>query len=558
MEWAREMAQRLSCAVNGEKDGIITEYQALTGKSPATLYRIAGEHGFRSGRKRRCDKGRCGLNDQQIQFVSSLIQATAREVKGPILPVGEALEIAIDNGVIAPGQISEARMQAILRERDMNKSALKSETPCIRMRSLHPNHVHVFDASICIQYYLKNSKGIGFVDLRDFNEKKPKNFARLKDRLFRLILADHFSHCLYVKYYLARGENAKMTFDFLSSAWRGAHHEKLPFRGVPRFLLLDAGSANIAKGILTFLERLEIEIPKNMPHNPRRQGSAEVAQNIVECHFEAKLRLEPATTVEELNAWAVDWMVHFNGAKRHRRHGMARTACWLKFIRQNQLRDLPSDEILRDLYAEPEVTRTVRTDNTIAFRSQEYRLKHIPGIGPRKTVRMVLRPYHWPEVAVVFNEVEYLVRPVETLDSGFAADAAVIGQEFKAQPETATQKAVKINDNLAFGDEKKKDAVPFGGTLQVMGHQAEKIGAVPMPRRGTPIEIGRDLAAQEIPIMALFKKLIAAGVEMTPALNAELREEFGSSVPAGRADQVVQALAEGADWRDPTPAARAL
>ncbi|MEW6670196.1 MAG: hypothetical protein AB1427_00750 [Thermodesulfobacteriota bacterium] len=548
MNWADEMARRLRQAVNGEKDKIISEYQHLTGKSAATLYRIAKKHGFESGRKRRADAGACTLRDDQLHFISTLVQETAREVKGPILPVSEAIEIAHANHVIKPGEISVDRLAALLRERDMNGKALSAETPCIRMASLHPNHVHVFDASICIQYYLRRGKGLGFMDERDFREKKPKNFAKVKDRIFRLILADHFSHYLYVKYYLAAGENARMTFDFLSSAWRGGQHEKAPFRGVPLILLMDAGSANVAKGILQLLRQLEIELPENMPHNPRRQGSAEVAQNIVETHFEARLRLEPATSIEELNAWAADWLVHWNAARKHRRHGLSRTACWLT-IRAEQLRDLPSDEIMRDLYAEPSAARTVAQDNTISFRSQTYRLKHIEGIRPGRQVQVILRPYHWPEVAIVFNDTEYLVSPVGTLAGGFSADAQVIGQGYKAQPDTAAMKARKTNENLAYGAERKKGDLPFAGTLQVFGHQADKIGAVPMPRRGVPIEVGRDLAAREIPIMELFKKLRDAGVVITPALNAELRYFFGESIPVGRADEVAAALAEGADWR---------
>jgi hypothetical protein len=557
MEWAREMAARLGRAVNGEKDRIIAEYEAMTGKAPSTLYRIAAKHGFDSGRKSRKDKGelKSGLTGEQLKHVSALMQETSREVKGVILPVSEALQIAVDNGVIAPGQISEARLQAILRDKEMNAAALDSTDPSIRMASLHPNHVHVFDASICIQYYLKSGKGLRIIDERDYREQKPTNMAKIKQRLFRMILVDHFSHFIFPRYYVAAGENQQTTYDFLTNAWRGGHHEKLPFRGVPKFLLMDAGSANIAKGILNLIERLEIEIPKNMPHNPRRQGSAEVAQNIVETHFEARLRLEPATTIEELNAWAIDWAAGWNASRIHRRHKSTRSACWLT-IRQEQLRDLPADEILQDLYAEPEVERTVAQDNTISFRAQSYRLKHIPGIRPGKKVTVVLRPYHWPEVAVVFGETAYLVQPVGIISGGFSADAAIIGQEFKAQPETAVQKVRKANENLAFGEEKKKGDAPFGGTLQVFGRQADKIAATPIPRRGTPIEVARQ-APKEISITEFFKRLRAVR-RITPEENRDLRAAFGESVEVAAADEIVRAIAAGEEWRQVSASRQAL
>lgn len=550
MDWAREMAQRLSAAAYGEKDSIVAEYQALTGKKPATLYRIAKKFGFDSGRKKRDDAGtlRCGLTEEQLQFMSALIQESAREVKGTILPLSEVMQMSLDQGVLQKGQISEARLQAILRDREMNSTALNALEPSIRMASLHPNHVHIFDASICIQYYLKNGRGLALMDERDYREKKPANLAKIKQRLIRMVLADHYSHWLWVKYYAAAGENQQITFDFLTSAWRGGHHEKLPFRGVPKYLLMDAGSANIAKGILNLLERLDIEIPKNMPHNPRRQGSAEVAQNIIETHFEARLRFEPATTVEELNAWVTDWLVWWNGTRVVRRHKMTRTDCWLT-IRQEMLRDLPTDELLRDLYAEPEVERTVRQDNTITFRNETYRLKHIPGIRPGKKVTVILRPYHWPQVAVHFGEVDYLVDPVGTLAGGFSADSAIIGTEFKAQPETTVQRVRKANENLAHGEQKQKGSVPFGGTLQVFGHQADKVAAVPMPRRGTPLETGRSIVAAQIPVAELLKRLRDAVGRVPPELNRELRAEFGETVDVKTAEAVVAAVTDGQPWQ---------
>ena len=542
MAWQQEMAERLSAAVNGEKDRIIAEYKTLTGKSAATLYRIAGQNGFTSGRKERSDKGELesGLNEEQLRFVSALMDTSKRQVKGVIMSVRTALDIAIDEGVIAKGQITTGGLQRILRDREMNAAALESVDPSIRMASLHPNHVHVFDASVCIQYYLKGKKGLRIMDERDFREKKPANFDKIKQRIIRMILVDHFSHFIYVKYYLAAGENQQITFDFLTTAWRGCQHEKLPLRGVPFFLLMDAGSANIAKGILGLLERLEIDIPKNMPHNPKRQGSAEVAQNIVERDFEARLAFQPAYSMEELNEWAIDWACHYNATQVHSRHKETRTACWLR-IKQEQLRNLPAADIVRDLYAEPEVERTVRQDNTISFRAQEYRLKHIQGIRPGKKVKVILRPYVWPQVAVMFGDAEYLVQPVGTpLAGGFSADAAIIGQEYKAQPETQVEKVRKANENLAFGEERKKDDLPFAGTLQVMGQQAAKLGNLTMmPRRGHDILLDREAGPVMLPIAELFKRLRG---HMTPQLNRDLRATYGEAIEAANLERLADEI----------------
>ncbi len=549
--WQSEMVERLKKAVNGEKDVIMAEYSTLTGKSVSTLYRIAKDHGFASGRKRRTDKGalKSGLTEEQILYVMSLMKVSSREVKGVIMSVETALEIAIDNEVIEAGQISASRLQTILRERGMNAAALDAPTPSISMASDHPNHVHVFDASVCIQYYLKGKKGMQIMDERDFYKNKPDNFAKIKTRLIRYVLVDHFSHFLFVKYYNISGENQLTVMDFLTSAWRGAHHEKLPFHGVPFFVLMDAGAAHTAKGMQAFLKNLDIETPKALPHNPRRQGSAEVVQNIVERQFESRLRFCPADTVEELNVWCIDWLVHFNNNRRLRRSGTSRAASWLT-IKQDELRILPNDELLQDLFAEPEVTRTVRPDNTISFRSEDYRTKHIERLRPGMKVQVVLRPYHWPEVAIVFDEVAYLAKPIGKLAGGFSADSARIGQEFKAQPETATQKAIKQAENLVYGEERKKSDLPFGGSVKVFGHQADKLGNMAtIPKRGTPMEVGRDLVAKEIPIGDFLKKLRNSTGRIEPATNKALKAEFGTSIDVKRADQVIAAISAGDDWR---------
>lgn len=550
MEWKREMVKRLQNAKHGQSGEIIADYIAMSGKSRDALYRIAKEYGYVAGRKKRKDKGclKSELNEYQLQFISTLMQTTARQVKGVIMPVHKALSIAIDNGVIEKGQISVSRLQTILKDREMNKSALDSETASIRMRSKHPNHCHIFDASICIQYYLKQGKGLMILDERDFREKKPKNFAKIKQRLIRMVLVDHYSGTLFVKYYVAAGESQSITYDFLCSAWRGGQDQKYPFRGVPFFLLMDAGSANIAKGILALLDGLEIETPKNMPHNPRRQGSAENAQNIVECQFECALGLQPAYTIEELNEWVQDWLVEFNALRVHSRHKMPRTQCWLS-IKQEELRELPSPKVLHELYTEPLFDRTVRQDNTITVENEEYQLKHIPCIRPKVKVQVRRRPFLLPEIAVVYEDEEYLVKPIGKLDAGFRADAAVIGEEFKAQPETPAEKVRKVNENLAYGDEKKKGDLPFAGTLQVHGLGADKVTAIPIPKRGTPSEVGRHLVTQQISITEFLKNLRNVVGRIEPALNKELKAEFGSSIDVKRSEQVIADIDAGRDWR---------
>lgn len=547
MIWKMEMVERLKKAINGEKTKIIEEYSVMTGKSEQTLWRIAKKNGYKSGRKKRSDKGilKSELTDQQIEFVASLIKESAREIKGVIMPVWVALEMAEDNGRIEKDQISVARMTAILRERGMSAAHFNIDAPHIQQRSLHPNHVHFFDPSICIQYYLKNGS-FGYVDERNFYKNKPDNFKKIKQRLYRYVITDHFSGHIWFQYFYASGETQKSLFKFLLSAWEKKESEKLPFRGVPKILRMDSGSANISKAVLAFLERLNINVMPGKPHTPRSQGQVENAQNLVERGFESKLRFQPAHTVDELNIWALDFCIKYNGLHRHTRHKMTRTQCWLK-IRNEQLLELPDREMLQYLFANPAESRPVAGDYSISFRSKKYDVRHIKGIIPKRSkVDVIFRPFDFPVIGVKFEDVEYQVQDIETLsldEGGWRTNAAIIGEEYKSMPESKTEKQIKKLENLAWGDNEKpkKDDVAYQGTLTSFGNDAQKVTMNFMPRRGTAIEMNKsDVLDQRVPIMQLFSRLRNNSIKMDKVLNKQLRDKYGDSVSIIEVDQIIE------------------
>lgn len=550
MTWEQEMVERLKQAVNGEKNRIIAEYASMTGLSAATLYRRAKNHGFSSGRKAREDKGalKSGLSDAQVEYVGALIHATARDNKGGIMPVERAIEIAEDEGIIEPGQISTARMQQLLREREISKAHMREATPHIEMKSLHPNEVQLVDVSVCIQYYLRGGK-LRLMREAEFYKNKPDNFKKVKTRLLRYLLVDHFSGAFHLRYYDTTGETANNLFHFLCEGWLPKADARLPFRGVPFYMLWDAGSAALSKPMQTMFERLGIKTPDALPHNPRRQGAVETMHNVIEQWFESGLKIQPATSVEELNAWADDWSIKFQAIRKHTRHGMPRTACWLQ-IRPEHLRETTA-EVLQQLYARPAEERTVDGTRSISFMGKTYRLRHLEGVRPGSKVMVTLRPWK-EEVGVLWRDVEYLVAPVEMLPAtqgGFASDAVHIGTEYRAQPETATQQAAKRFDDLAYGEDRKKKATPFAGT-QVFGHHADKVANLAtLPRRGTPIEVARSVAAREISMAEHLKRLRDAVGRVTPEMNRDLRAAFGESIEAATSDAVIAAIVEGRDWR---------
>ncbi len=527
-EWKHDLVNELKSAVNGEKKAVIGRYMELTGKSENTLYRIARDNGYTSGRKKRSDSGECILNDEQIHYVAGRMHVSRREIKGVIMPVERALEDAFDNGIIDRGSISVSRMQSVLNERKVSKRFLDAPEPHAEMRSLYPNHVHLWDVSVCIQYYMKNGR-LHIEDERKFYKNKPQNFSKVKQKLYRYVLTDHFSHTIFVKYYIAKGEKREDLYDFLLSAWAKGKHEKLPFHGVPEIILIDAGASNTSKAIGVFLGHLGIDMPKAAVHNPKRQGSVEVAQNLVEIWFESQLKMQPAYSIDDLNEWAVDWASWWNANRVHTRHGMTRTECWLK-ITQEQLRELPAKELLHDLYYEPEVERTVSGNYLVSFRGEKYRVKHIPGIVPHLSkVNVILRPFDWPSVGIRFDDTEYLISAVKKTDGGFSEDAAIIGTEFKSVPETVTQRTQKIIENRAYGEDRHKDDIPYAGS-GTMGIQAAKIRQDFIPKKGSVIDLSSKTEDKEISTSDLIMRLMRKCGNVTPSENNMIRDHFGETV----------------------------
>lgn len=550
MTWEQEMVDRLQKAVNGDKAKVIAIYERLTGLAPATLYARAKKHGFSSGRKSRADKGglKCGLTDEQIEYVAALIQTTARDNKGGIMPVARAIEIAVDNRVIEKDQVSESHMQKILREREISKKHMREATPHTEMKSLHPNEVHLVDVSVCIQYYLSNGK-LKLMKEAEFYKNKPDNFKKVKTRLLRYLLVDHFSGAFHLKYYDTTGETANNLFDFLCEGWMPKEDNRLPFHGVPKFMLWDAGSAALSKPMQAMFERLGIKTPEGLPHNPRRQGAVETMHNVIEQWFESGLKIQPATSVEQLNSWAQDWMINFQSTRIHTRTKMPRTLCWLA-IKAEELR-VTTLEVLQQLYARPAEERTVDGTRSISFMGKTYRLRHIAGVRPGSKVMAILYPWQ-EQVGVMFNEVEYLVEPVTMLPAsqgGFPADARHIGEEYGAQQETATQQAAKRFDNIAYGEDRKRGATPFAGT-HVYGVHADKVANLGViPRRSTPMELPRSSAPRMLSMGEFIKKVLKEKGRIEPATNREIKEIYGSSIAADEAERVLAALRSGEDWR---------
>lgn len=105
---------------------------------------------------------------------------------------------------------------------------------------------------------------------------------------------------------------------------------------------------------------------------------------------------------------------------------------------------------------------------------------------------------------------------------------------------------------MAYGEEKKKDAVPFAG-IQAFGNHADKVGNMAfIPKRGTAIEVDRDITSARIPFGEFLKKAIQSGIKITPQLNQQWRDEYGDSIEIKTAEEEVKKRLQTIDQRPKT------
>jgi hypothetical protein len=222
-------------------------------------------------------------------------------------------------------------------------------------------------------------------------------------------------------------------------------------------------------------------------------------------------------------------------------------------IKPEELRELPPDEILQDLFTNPEEERTVDGGYYISFRGKPYQLKHIDGLFKGAKVKAVLKPWKWPVIEIIYKGITYEANPVERLSpelGAFKSTAAVIGEDFKAQPHTITQKAKENFDNLAYGENRGKDSAPFAG-IKVFGHHTDKVGALSfIDRKGVPLEVSRDAIDPAITFAEFLKRVIQRTGPISKELNQRLREQYGKAITIKEAEAVIKGLENGEELKD--------
>jgi len=538
-EHLADIARRLEAAPQREKGAIVDAARSLYGWSVSKLYAQLRTVGWSSGRKTRADKGSTCVPVQNLEMLATMQKESVRANGKQIMFTPTGASVMAVNDFSLP--VSNRQLNRLMRDRKLAVSIQAQADAPVRLRSLHPNHVHQVDPSLCVLYYIKGKQAIMEAD--KFYKNKLDNYAKIKLKVWRYVLYDHASGLLVVKYFEARGENPSILFEFLMWAW--GRQPGREFHGVPRLLVWDKGSANTATTIKSLLKALEVEPIEHAAGQARVKGGVEVGNNIVECKFESRLKFQPVSSVEELNAACLAWQNAFNAdliprdnnaLRRRRMEPQPRYALWRR-IQASQLRILPDIEVCRPLLEGKEIERKVGRDLRITFRHPaaertcSYKVAGLDGICAGDLV--AVRPLLFGDCAIHLRVRKYdggdlffrLDAEAAPDEFGFPTDAPVWAESFKALPQTDADRAAKRMDALAYPDQdadkaRQKQAAPFGGTLDAHSHLADIALPTGLPRRGSEISVPDRIQVEARPLnhvqiaTALARRVDGWGTDM--------------------------------------------
>lgn len=559
----------------GEKSAYLKQQAAELGMSLATLYRKLEAVAVKPERKRRSDAGKSELSLEEAKLISAVLMEAMRRNGKRLMAVRQAVEMLRANGKIEAARIdeetgevmplSESTITRALREYKLHPDQLLQPDPVSRMKSEHPNHCWQIDPSLCVLYYLPRhgkDTGLRVMKEEEFYKNKPKNVVKIEqDRVWRYTGTDHASGTIAVQYYFGGETSANLCDFFIYMMQAKQDTLKDPFRGVPRIVMLDPGSANTSAAFKNLCKSLDVHVQINKPGNPRAKGQVEKANDIVETAFESGLRFTEIHDIDQLNRLAEHWMRYYNGTQKHSRHGMTRYQAWNK-IKAEQLILPPPADYCRELAISTAKEAKVSPDLEIRFGGRVYSVKDIKGVLVGQKLLVAKNPWETDGARVATFDAEghetWVAVPEVVFDEmGFRADAAVIGEEYKAPSHTESQQHAKELDKLAMGAEtldeaaakRKGKTVPFGGEIDPYKHQEDTLATrntLYIEKSGQQMAYNRMEVAEQVLSKVEVAKLLkprveAAGGDWKQAV-ALITKQYPDGVVASQLEAVFNQL----------------
>ena len=553
-----EYVANMYTATPSKRREIVQRISGTYGCSVDTVYRHLKKAGWKSGRKKRNDSRCTSVDASALEALAALLRSGVRKNGKHVMEIPTARQILESEGYMFG--VSNARLATLLRNQSLDIRAQKAPGPHVRLRSLHPNHVHLVDPSLCLIYYLPRG---GQRVIEDDEAYKNKPFLKGKSHLkvWRYVLTDHYSCSVCVKYYQAPGESMETLWDFLLYAWGPKSKPNYLFHGVPRVLYMDKGSANLGGGVKNGLSALRIQQITHTPGNPRAKGQVEKMNHLVEKLFESRLRTEPAGSIDQLNCWAEEWCANYNAGTLEgydsilHRAGRYRRDIW-NDIQPEELRELPAES--KDLLLANPVSRRVGGDLRVSYRhpkmgqSASYAVGGFEGIHPGMDV--TVQPILMGDEGTILikwlyrdEEFSSEVDPLPTYQGvGFDVDAPVIGENFKRHPDTVVDTASKRLD-AQIGDQER----PFSefnnglGIRSISNMKSTNAQTHYLPREGKSIELNSAPRLMINPIQAAMRVRRQLG-HWNIAWLEEIREMYPNGIPESEVSNLVEHFRGGA------------
>lgn len=509
IEQLMQVARRADAAVHGERTAIYEAGALAMGVSMSTLQRQLKAVRLAKPRKRRRDAGCSALPLDEARLISAVLLESIRGNNKQLSTIERAVERLRSNNLVLAGRLDEATgefrplsrsaISRALRTYKLHPDQLLQDAPAVSLASQHPNHVWQIDASISTQFYLAVD-GARVMNQAEFYDGKPANLRRIeRQRLWRYVITDHTSGTLYVEYVLG-AESAENLCGVLINAMQ-KRSESDPFHGVPWVLMTDPGAA-MTSGIFRNLCRvLSVDLMIHRPGNARAKGQVEQAHNIVEREFESALKFQAATSLEQINAWAGQWMRYFNGTSIHTRTRRTRYGVW-QLIKPAQLRLAPSVEVCRELAVSTPENRKVSNLLRVSFRGSQFDVSSVPDVMVGDQLLITRNCWRDKDSAIAVlvgddgRECYHVIERVGVDAFGFAESAAMLGERYKRHAETPAQVSRKALEQIATGTSNQADAqaarkskaVPFGGLIDPHKHVNDTVLPAYLPRRGTHLD----------------------------------------------------------------------
>lgn len=540
---------------HGEKDAAMSNSASALGCSTKTLDRKLRD-AFGSERKPRSNAGSSRLTEGELKLIAGMLLASANN-KGQRMPVRDALDILAASGQLQH-RVSESTVNRQLRQRRLHPTQLSLPSASIRMAAEHINHVWQIDSTTGAYYYMPGGR-LRFMPEDEFYKNKSANLVKAASALVtRYACVDVASHSAKARHYLG-GETAENLLDFATRAiWK---QDNSPMHGAPFILVMDPGAANKGHQMRNFCKNVDIRLIHHAPGAARVTGSVEKFHDLVNMHFEKRLRFfNPAeVSLDWLNGKLDEWVASFCSTRAHTRHGKTRYAAWMG-IQSQHLRVPASLAGLREAAMRNPETRRVANDRSLSFNGRIYDVSLVPGAVAGLKATVQVNVFRDPSIDVqsidpATNKATWhVVPPQEFNELGYPVGATKWGAEFKAarnsEIDNARNRLIKqaytTGDGLPTLKEaakaRKAHAQAYSGVVDAMADVNATQVPDYLPRRSTPLPLPeRCVEAPRINLVQACKVIHSRiGAAYNPQIFGEVSTLWPDGVPQDQIDSLCE------------------